>query len=101
MGALAPTERRDLAIRNIARFHPEITEEGMVDDHASMVWDTCEFTRGAFSFLNPGNHAALYRYTFMPEGRVFFAGEHCSLENAWIQGALVSALRAVEQIVGN
>ena len=34
-----------------------------------------------------------------PEGRVFFAGEHCSLDQAWIQGALIASLEAVDQIV--
>jgi monoamine oxidase len=30
-----------------------------------------------------------------PQARVYFAGEHCSAEQAWIQGALTSALEAV------
>ncbi len=79
--------------------HPEIKDPGIVDDDASIFWDSYEYTRGAFSFLNPGDQISLYPHTFTPEGSVFFAGEHCSLENAWIQGALISALRAVEQIV--
>jgi monoamine oxidase len=33
-----------------------------------------------------------------PEGRIQFAGEHCSLYHAWIQGALESGIRAARQI---
>jgi len=33
-----------------------------------------------------------------PEGRILFAGEHCSLYHAWIQGALESGIRAARQI---
>ena len=33
-----------------------------------------------------------------PEGRVYFAGEHCSLYHAWIQGALESGIRAAREI---
>ena len=33
-----------------------------------------------------------------PEGRVLFAGEHCSLYHAWIQGAPESGIRAARQI---
>ncbi len=99
MGALSRTERKGLVVDNIAQIHPEIKDPGIVDDDASIFWDSYEYTRGAFSFLNPGDQISLYPHTFTPEGSVFFAGEHCSLENAWIQGALISALRAVEQIV--
>ena len=33
-----------------------------------------------------------------PEGRIHFAGEHCSLHHAWIQGALESGIRAAQAI---
>ena len=33
-----------------------------------------------------------------PEGRIHFAGEHCSLYHAWIQGALESGLSAARAI---
>lgn len=33
-----------------------------------------------------------------PEGRILFAGEHCSLYHAWIQGALESGLNAARAI---
>ena len=33
-----------------------------------------------------------------PEGRIHFAGEHCSLYHAWIQGALESGIRAAQAI---
>jgi len=33
-----------------------------------------------------------------PEGRVHFAGEHCSLYHAWIQGALESGIRAAKEV---
>jgi monoamine oxidase len=33
-----------------------------------------------------------------PEGRVHFAGEHTSDDRGWMQGALASGLRAVEEI---
>ena len=36
----------------------------------------------------------MYLIAKRPEHRVFFAGEHCSAEQAWIQGALLSALQA-------
>jgi monoamine oxidase len=99
MGSLNDNDRKNIAIRMISRFHPEITEKGMVDDHVSMFWDAYRWSAGSFSFLFPGQQTTLYKHAIQPEGNIHFAGEHCSLYNAWIQGALVSALRAVEEIV--
>ena len=33
-----------------------------------------------------------------PEGRFYFAGEHCALYHAWIQGALEFGIRAAREI---
>jgi monoamine oxidase len=99
MGGLNDEERKNVVIRTMSRFHPEIAKNGMVDDHASMFWDTYRWSGGSFSFLFPGQQTTLYKYAIQPEGNIHFAGEHCSLYNAWIQGALVSALRAVEEVV--
>ena len=33
-----------------------------------------------------------------PEGRIHIAGEHASLEHAWIQGAIESGLRAAWEV---
>ena len=38
-------------------------------------------------------------FSVKPEGRLFFAGEHCSTDQAWIQGSRISALEAVDEIV--
>ena len=56
------------------------------------------WARGAFASFEPGQQSKLQRHIVEPEGRIFFAGEHCSLHHAWIEGALESGLRAAEQI---
>lgn len=99
MAALSPADRAAACIANIARFHPEIQEPGMVLDYASMAWDQYPWAAGAFSFLWPRQLGREYQAALRPEGGVYFAGEHCSTDQAWIQGALISALRSVEEIV--
>jgi monoamine oxidase len=100
MGALSPKQRRDLVIGQAARIHPEIAGAGMVDDDASIFWDDTPWMRGGtFSFLEPGQQYELVREAAKQEGGLYFAGEHCSLDNGWIQGAAKSALNAVEAIV--
>ena len=56
------------------------------------------FANGAFALFEAGQQTALQADIVKPEGRFLFAGEHCSLYHAWIQGALESGLLAVKQI---
>ena len=41
---------------------------------------------------------ALANYIGLAEGRIHFAGEHASNDRGWMQGALVSGLRAATEI---
>lgn len=97
LGALRPNERAEVVLNVLENFHPEIRKN--VDDHASMFWDNYHWTRGTFCFMRSGDLRSYYHAAIRPEGRLHFAGEHCSLDQAWIQGALVSALRATEEVV--
>jgi monoamine oxidase len=99
IGQLAPEERVAVVTRQIARIHPEIAEDGMVDDFASMFWDSYPWTNASFAELLPGQQSTIHGDTIAPEGNVHFAGEHTSLDTGWIQGAISSALRAVREIV--
>ena len=97
LGSLPIAERGTAVIDVLRNFHPTIDQ--YVDDVASMYWDGFRWCRGAFCFMRPGDLKSYYHSAIVPEGRVHFAGEHCSLEQGWIQGALISALRAVEELV--
>lgn len=97
LGALDDGERAEVVIRNISRFHPELDE--YVVDHASIDWEEYRWTGGAFVMLKPNELERLYPAAIAPEGRLFFAGEHCSTDQGWIQGALIASLRAVLQIL--
>ena len=46
----------------------------------------------------PGQQTELQADIVAAEGRILFAGEHCSLYHAWIQGALESGIRAARTI---
>ena len=53
---------------------------------------------GAFALFAPEQQSELQADIVRPEGRILFAGEHCSLYHAWIQGSLESGIRAARQI---
>jgi monoamine oxidase len=99
LGQMSFDERRDTVIRQVARIHPEVAEPGMVDDSASILWDQFPWALGSFAEFLPGQQSTMYNDAIAPEGNVHFAGEHVSLDNGWIQGAVMSALRAVREIV--
>ena len=64
----------------------------------SHAWYGDRWARGAFALFAPDQQTDLQAAIVAPEGRVHFAGEHCSLYHAWIQGALESGIRAAREI---
>jgi monoamine oxidase len=99
LGMLSPGERVEAVRRGVARFHPEILDDDIVVDSASIDWQAHHWSAGAFAFLQPGQLGSIFLDGKKSEGRVFFAGEHCSTDQAWIQGALIASLEAVDEIV--
>jgi monoamine oxidase len=95
-GSMDAEYRIEQAIEDVDQLHPGILEEFEVG--ASHAWYGDRWARGAFALFAPGQQTALHDAIVKPEGRIYFAGEHCSLYHAWIQGALESGIRAAQQI---
>jgi monoamine oxidase len=95
-GAMDEETRLEEALQNVAQIHPRIREEFEVG--ASHAWYSDRWARGAFALFAPEQQSALQDAITKPEGRVHFAGEHCSLYHAWIQGSLESAIRAAKAV---
>jgi monoamine oxidase len=95
-GAMDEETRIEEALDDVEQIHPRIREEFEVG--ASHAWYSDKWARGAFALFAPEQQTSLQSAILQPEGRVYFAGEHCSLYHAWIQGALESGIRAARQI---
>lgn len=95
-GAMDDETRLEEALDDVSRIHPWIREEYEVG--ASYAWYGDRWARGAFALFAPEQQTALQEAIVKPEGRIHFAGEHCSLYHAWIQGALESGIRAAREI---
>lgn len=95
-GAMDPETRLEEALDDVARIHPRIRE--VYEVGASHAWYDDRFANGAFALFEPEQQSQLQAAILAPEGRILFAGEHCSLYHAWIQGALESGLRAARAI---
>jgi monoamine oxidase len=95
-GAMDEQTRLEEALEDVAQLHPQIRDEFEVG--ASHAWYGDRWARGAFAMFAPEQQTNLQPAIVKPEGRVYFAGEHCSLYHAWIQGALESGIRAAREI---
>jgi monoamine oxidase len=98
LAAFSADERHEVTLRNLSKVHPQLREKDMVEKVVSWSWDTNPLSAGAFCWFAPGQHDALYRDVVSAEGRIFFAGEHASLTHTWIQGAIESAHRVVQEV---
>jgi len=95
-GAMDEETRQEEALDDVGRIHPRIRD--MYEVGASHAWYSDRWARGAFAMFTPGQQTELQADIVRPEGRIHFAGEHCSLYHAWIQGALESGIRAAQAI---
>jgi len=95
-GAMDEETRLEEALDDVARIHPRIRE--VYEGGATHAWYSDRWARGAFAMFAPEQQTQLQADIVRPEGRIHFAGEHCSLYHAWIQGALESGIRAAQAI---
>jgi monoamine oxidase len=69
-----------------------------VEGGTAKCWSEDPWAGGAHSFPPPGQMFDLLPHAATVEGRVHFAGEHTSLWQAWMQGALESGERAAREV---
>ncbi|MEM7590378.1 MAG: FAD-dependent oxidoreductase [Cyanobacteria bacterium P01_A01_bin.83] len=84
------------AIENLREIHTQIdrTFEVAVYHH----WGNDPYAGGVGALFEPGTMSS-FDDIVASEGRVYFAGDHCSkFETRWIQGAIESAVNAVQGV---
>ena len=95
-GSMDEETRLEEALEDVAKIHPRIRD--VYEGGASHAWYNDRYANGAFALFEAGQQTQLQNAIVAPEGRIYFAGEHCSLYHAWIQGALESGLIAARTI---
>ncbi|GIH24418.1 putative L-amino-acid oxidase YobN [Acrocarpospora phusangensis] len=95
-GAMSEQRRIQQALEDVAKVHPEINDT--FEFGVSHSWYDDPWAAGAFALFEPQQQSGLHEDILKPEGRIHFAGEHCSLWHAWIEGALESGLRAATAV---
>ena len=67
-----------------------------------IVWESDPFARGGYAFFDPAFDPSLRAWLARPCGRLFFAGEHTSLQwQGYMNGAVESGRRAAAEIAAS
>lgn len=92
---LGEADRIEQEIRDMEEVHPGLRThlEGLVVKS----WALDPWQRGAYTLYNVGQ-LEFYADICRPEGQIWFAGEHASPYPGWIQGALMSGIKAAKEI---
>lgn len=98
LAALPSKDIKEFTLQNLRHLHPQLEKADLIEDAVRWSWDTFKWSSGAFAWFQPGQHTALHKDLVTPEGRIFLAGEHTSLDHTWMQGALESGQRAVKDM---
>ena len=96
LAAMTDDERLAFVRDEVQRVQPD--HGGPIELGVSKVWDADPWARGAYCWFRPGQVIGLAHELARPEGRVHFAGEHASSKPQWMEGAIESALRVVDEI---
>ncbi|HJQ68775.1 MAG TPA: FAD-dependent oxidoreductase [Blastocatellia bacterium] len=95
-GAMSEGDRQTMTLNKMNSLFNNLG--GKYEEGTSQVWQDDEWTRGAFTYFQPGQMTGLLPVAQRPEGRIHFAGEHTSAWHGWMNGALESGNRAAEEV---
>ncbi|WP_059007794.1 flavin monoamine oxidase family protein [Streptomyces specialis] len=101
LGHLPPARRHAAVLGELRDLHPALGGPAAIRETVSVAWGERRWHRGCAARRWGLTEAARVREaerTACPQGRLFFAGEHCSATPAWINAGIETALDAVERI---
>jgi monoamine oxidase len=94
--SMSPQERVEKAVEYGSRIHPQYRAE--FDTGVAVAWHRSPFTMGCFGMWTEEARAQHYENLCNFDGRIVLAGEHASYLPAWQEGALMSALDAIDRL---
>ena len=97
LAALSDEQRIGVAVDEIERLFPGSSD--LLEHAATVAWPNEEFTRGSYMALAPGQVTAHWEKLMTPAGRLFFAGEHATPLQGFMEGAVESGQRAARTIL--
>lgn len=99
LAALSDDERIQVAVDEVEKLFPGSSD--LIEHIATVAWPNEEFTRGSYMALAPGEVTAHWQSLMNPAGRLFFAGEHSTALQGYMEGAVESGQRAASMILAS
>lgn len=100
IGEGTPKQQADRAVVELERAFPGLSaaREGMRE--ARFHWPTHPWTQGSYLCFTPGQWTTIRGAIGEPVGELYFAGEHCSLDNqGFMEGGVESGETAAKQVL--
>ncbi len=98
LSALSNEERIQVAVNEIEKIFPG--SSAWIEHAETTAWLNEPFTKASYMNLAPGDVRAHWQTLFTPAGRLFFAGEHATAIQGFMEGAVESGQRAAQEIIG-
>ncbi len=94
--AMSPEERVKTTLGYTTKIHPQAAAE--FETGVGVGWHRVPWTLGCAGSWTEETRAAHYKDICQIDGRIMLAGEHVSMIPAWQEGAVLSALDAVQRL---
>jgi monoamine oxidase len=94
--SMTPAQRVAKAVEYGSQIHPQYAKE--FDSGIAVAWHRVPSAMGCFGLWSADNRAEHYDNLCAFDGRIVLAGEHASYLPAWQEGAVTSALDAIDRL---
>lgn len=94
--SLPPAERLKEVLAEGTQIHPQYPQE--FENGISVGWHRVPWSNGCYGLWTEESRAEFYNTLCEIDGRIMLAGEHTSRIPAWIEGATLSSMNAVERL---
>ncbi|HEX3603897.1 MAG TPA: flavin monoamine oxidase family protein [Steroidobacteraceae bacterium] len=94
--SMTPAERVSKAVEYGSQIHPQYSKE--FDNGIAVAWHRVPSAMGCFGLWSDEARAQHYDNLCAFDGRIVLAGEHASYLPAWQEGAVTSALDAIDRL---
>lgn len=96
--AMNPKDRLEAVLKFGEQIHPQYRDE--FENGITVGWHRVPWTNGCHGLWTEATRAQHYKNLCQVDGRIVLAGEHASRIPAWLEGAALSAMDAVERLHG-
>lgn len=99
LSELSDEARIAAAVGEIEKHFPGSSD--LIEHTATIAWRNEPYTRASYMALAPGDVMKHWQTLFRPVGHLFFAGEHATAIQGYMEGAVESGQRAAAMIMSS